>query len=174
MIEFTAVRSVHSNTLPDPIPKARQAFISSSIGKYSNGIFVDVVDDGLGVADNADFDVVDDEDRGVVDDDDLGVADDADFNVVGDEDRGVVDDDGLGVADLDAVDDADRDVADDDDKDEIRALPGENGAVVDRDDDFVVRMDFGMNSILLYFLIPSHLIFVFSFDTGKEQERIVR
>ena len=157
---FTAVRSAHSNTLPDPIPKARQAFISSSIGKCSNGIFVDVVDDGLGVADNADFDVVDDEDRGVLDDDGLGVADDADFNVVGDEDRGV-------------VDDADRDVADDD-KDEIRALLGENGAVVDRDDDFVVRMGFGMNSILLYFLIPSHLIFVFSFDAGREQERIVR
>ena len=76
------------------------------------------------------------------------------------EDVVVTDDD---EGDIDAVF-CEEHVVDDNDDD---------GVVVDKDD-VVVETIFGMNSMLLYFLMPSHLIFGFGFDVGREQERTVR
>ena len=172
VIEFTVARSAHLNCLPVPIPNARQTFISSSIGKCSDVFSVVIVDeeDVVHVVPmdvwkfNEDVVVTDDDDDLVVidDDDDLVVIDD-------DDDLVVIDDDDLGIAvdvnegDIDAVF-CEEHVVDDNDDD---------GVVVDKDD-VVVETIFGMNSMLLYFLMPSHLIFGFGFDVGREQERTVR
>ena len=154
VIEFTVARSAHLNCLPVPIPNARQTFISSSIGKCSDVFSVVIVDeeDVVHVVPmdvwkfNEDVVVTDDDDDLVViDDDDLGIAVD------------------VNEGDIDAVF-CEEHVVDDNDDD---------GVVVDKDD-VVVETIFGMNSMLLYFLMPSHLIFGFGFDVGREQERTVR
>jgi hypothetical protein len=188
VISCTVLRSDHLNVFPEPMAKARQTLISSSIGDLVNIVPVVVV-----------AKIGDVKEVGIVD---VGKPDDVDVEVVavavavgtGD----VVNDesdtvDGCAVVfDNDALDSRavafdndDVEVVEDDDvdtdEDNVIDVGNEDGAgvkndcvvVVDRVSDIAVI--FGINSILLYFLIPFHFIFVVvCFDDGNVHDNMER